>query len=98
MAGQRFGFSIGETACAEAAGVRMYDLHFDVDAICRAYEAIVPVAERLGVEPPRPRLADEPRRLSALNMGYFSVDSLQRPAQGGIASTDNNYRKMLKRD
>lgn len=57
MAGQRFGFSIGETACAETAGVRMYDLHFDVDAICRAYEAIVPLAERLEVDAPRPRLA-----------------------------------------
>jgi len=55
--GQRYHFGIAETAIAEAAGVTLYDLHTDVDAICRAYEAIVPVAERLGVDPPRPSLA-----------------------------------------
>ena len=55
--GQRFSCGIGEQAVAESAGIKMYDLHFDVDAICRAYEAAVPVAERLGVDPPRPRLA-----------------------------------------
>jgi len=54
---QRFGFSIGETAIAESAGVTLYDLHTDVDAICRAYDAIVSLADRLGVDPPTPRLA-----------------------------------------
>jgi hypothetical protein len=33
-------------------------LHFDVEAISRAYEAIKPVAKRLGVEAPTPRLAE----------------------------------------
>jgi len=55
--GQRYWFGIVETAIAESAGVTLYDLHTDVDAICRAYETIVPVAERLGVDPPRPGLA-----------------------------------------
>ena len=55
--GQPFSFGIADTAIAEAGGVSLYDLHTNVDAICRAYEAIVPVAERLGVEPPRPSMA-----------------------------------------
>ncbi len=55
--GQRYGFGIADTAVAESAGVTLYDLHTDVDAICRAHETIRPVAERLGVDPPRPGLA-----------------------------------------
>ncbi|MHC4716018.1 MAG: uroporphyrinogen decarboxylase family protein, partial [Planctomycetota bacterium] len=55
--GQRYHFGIVDTAVAESAGVSLYDLHTDVDAICRAYEAIAGVAERLGVDPPRPSLA-----------------------------------------
>ena len=54
---QSYSFGIADTAMAEAAGVTLYDLHTDVDAICRAYEAVEPVARRLGAEPPRPRLA-----------------------------------------
>ncbi len=55
--GQAFGFSFSDAVLAEAAGVPMKALHFDVDAITRAYDAIVPVAERLEISAPRPRLA-----------------------------------------
>ncbi len=55
--GQRYSFGIVDTAVAESAGVTLYDLHTDVDAICRAYDAVAPVAERLGVDPPTPSLA-----------------------------------------
>jgi len=54
---QRYGFGLGDTLLAEVGGAPLDALHHDVDAICRCYEAIVPLAERLGVEPPRPRLA-----------------------------------------
>ena len=54
---QPFGFSFSDAVLAEAAGVPLRALHFDVDAICAAYDAIRPVAERLGVSVPRPRLA-----------------------------------------
>jgi len=54
---QRYSFGMADTLLAEVGQVPLDALHRDVDAICRCYEAIVPVAERLGVEPPRPRLA-----------------------------------------
>ena len=43
---------------AEAGRVAQKDLHFDLEAICKAYEAIKPIAARLGVEAPQPRLAE----------------------------------------
>ena len=55
--GQAFSFSFADSAIAESGGVPLDALHADVDAICRAYDCIKPVAERLGVDPPRPRLA-----------------------------------------
>jgi len=55
--GQRYSFGLAESLLAEVAGVPQAALHTDVDAMIRAAEAIVPVAERLGVDPPRPHLA-----------------------------------------
>ena len=55
--GQTYSFSFSDSLLAEVAKVPQSALHYDTDAICRAYEAIVPVAERLGVDPPQPRLA-----------------------------------------
>lgn len=55
--GQAFEFGFTDSLLAEVAGVGQRDLHFDVAAICKAYEAIKPVAKRLGVEAPKPRLA-----------------------------------------
>lgn len=49
-------FAVADTALAEAGGVPLDALHCDADAICRCYDAIVPVAERLGVDSPTPRL------------------------------------------
>jgi len=54
---QPFSFSLADSLLAEVAGIPQRLLHFDVDAICRAYEAIKPVASRLGIAPPAPRLA-----------------------------------------
>lgn len=55
--GQRFGFSLTESLLAEVAGVRQWDLHFDVGAMIRAAGAVAPVTERLGVGAPKPHLA-----------------------------------------
>ena len=55
--GQPFSFGIADSALAEAGGTTLDALHFDVDAICRAYEAIEPVARRFGIPAPKPRLA-----------------------------------------
>ncbi|MDY7009588.1 MAG: uroporphyrinogen decarboxylase family protein [Planctomycetota bacterium] len=55
--GQPYGFSFSDSLLAEVGNVLQSALHHDADAICRAYEAVVPVAERLGVDPPQPRLA-----------------------------------------
>ena len=55
--GQPFSFGLTDSLMAEAAGVPQASLHSDVDAICRAYDAVRPIAERLCVEPPQPRLA-----------------------------------------
>ncbi len=55
--GQDYSFGFSDRVLAEAAGVPLDALHFDVDAIVAAHEAIKPVAERLGVAPPPPHLA-----------------------------------------
>jgi len=54
---QRYGFGIGDTVLAEVGGVPLDALHHDVDAIIDCHEKVKPVAERLGVDPPKPHLA-----------------------------------------
>ena len=55
--GQAFSFGFADSALAQAGGVTLDALHFDVDANFKACDAIKPVAERLGVDPPKPKLA-----------------------------------------
>ena len=55
--GQNFSFGFSDSLIAEVGGVQQKQLHFDVEAILRAYENIKPLANRLGVESPVPRLA-----------------------------------------
>ncbi len=55
--GQPFGFSLAESLLAEVAGLPQADLHTDVGAMIRAVDAVAELAQRLGVEPPRPHLA-----------------------------------------
>ncbi len=64
---QSFSFGLADSVIAEVGGVPQKALHFDVEAILRSYEAIKPVAERLGVPAPVPRLA---------GFGYPSIASL----------------------
>lgn len=54
---QPFSFSFADSLLAQAGGVPLDALHRDVDAICRAHEAVKPIAERLGVQAPKPHLA-----------------------------------------
>ena len=55
---QAFEFGFSDSLLAEAGQIPQRNLHFDVEAISTAYEAIRPIAERLGVEAPKPRLAE----------------------------------------
>lgn len=55
--GQPFGFSFADSLVAEVGGIPQSALHTDVDAICHAFDAVRPLAARLGVAPPTPRLA-----------------------------------------
>lgn len=54
---QDFSFGFSDSLLAEVGKVPQDALHFDVEAICQAYESIKPIAKRLGVQPPKPRLA-----------------------------------------
>lgn len=54
---QPYYFGMLDSLLAEAGGVPLDALHRDVDAICRAYEGINPLADRLGIDRPRPRIA-----------------------------------------
>ena len=54
---QPYFFGFADSVAAEAGRVPLDALHRDAAAIIRAFDALVPVAERLGVSPPRPRLA-----------------------------------------
>ncbi|MBI2191932.1 MAG: hypothetical protein HYU36_08110 [Planctomycetes bacterium] len=57
MRQQPYSFGFADTLLAEVGGVSLGALHHDVDAICRSYDAIRTVADRMGVPAPRPRLA-----------------------------------------
>lgn len=65
--GQNFIFYFSDSLLAEIAGVSQKALHFDLEAICKAYESIKPLAKRLGVPVPQPRLA---------GFGYTSLAAL----------------------
>jgi hypothetical protein len=55
--GQPFSFGIADTAAAEAGGYPLNELHWNIEAICACWDALLPMAERLGIDPPRPHLA-----------------------------------------
>lgn len=55
--GQNYSFIFTDALTAQAGGVKQSRLHFSVDEIMRAYEKIKPLAERLNVPVPIPRLA-----------------------------------------
>jgi len=50
-------FSFSDSLLAEAGGVPQRSLHTDLEAISEAYSAVKPLAKRLGVEAPVPKLA-----------------------------------------
>ncbi|HUW82583.1 MAG TPA: uroporphyrinogen decarboxylase family protein [Phycisphaerae bacterium] len=54
---QPYQFGFFDSLIAEAGGVPQAALHLDVDAICHAYQAVEPIARRLGVDAPKARLA-----------------------------------------
>ncbi|MBU0477026.1 hypothetical protein KKC91_00440 [bacterium] len=54
---QRFSFGFSDSLLAELGGVKQDELHSSVDAIYKAYESIKPLAERMGVKSPKPRIA-----------------------------------------
>jgi len=55
--GQRFVFGFTDTLLAEVGGVPLDALHFDVDAMLRAADSVIPIAEQLGATPPIPHIA-----------------------------------------
>ncbi|MDP6112592.1 MAG: uroporphyrinogen decarboxylase family protein [Planctomycetota bacterium] len=54
---QPFSFGLADSLLAEVGETPLDALHGDVDAICHCYDMIRPVADRLGIDHPRPRLA-----------------------------------------
>lgn len=54
---QKFAFGFTDALLTEVGQVSLRDLHFDVDAIIHAHEAVQPIADRLGVPGPRPHIA-----------------------------------------
>ncbi len=55
--GCRFGFGFADTLVAKMGGVPLYQLHYNAKDIVKAFESMKPLAERLGVPAPVPRLA-----------------------------------------
>jgi len=83
---QPYSFGFSDSALAEAAGIPMDALHRDVDAICLAHDAIVPLARRLQVEPPRPCLG---------GFAYSHVSSLGAEVEFA-AGSEPNVRPILR--
>jgi len=85
MRRQSYSFGLTDTLLAEVGRLPLDVLHRDVDAICRCYECIVSVAERLGVEPPCPRLA---------GFSYNHVSTLGAPIVF-VAGSEPNVKPIL---
>ena len=73
---------------AKNAGVSLKSTHFDVDAILKAYDGIKPLAEKLGVDAPRPRLA---------GFAYPHVVSLGTPTEFPEDGEPNVFRSSRRR-
>lgn len=54
---QAYSFGFTDALCAKIAGVTTKSMHFDVDSIFKAFDGIIPLAQELGVDAPKPRLA-----------------------------------------
>ncbi len=55
--GQQFNCGISESLIAKYAGIKLFRLHFDPDAIIFAYQKARELANRIGIEAPVPHLA-----------------------------------------
>jgi hypothetical protein len=55
--GCHFGFGFADTLMARTGGITLYQLHSDARGIVKAFESMEPLAKRLGVPAPVPRLA-----------------------------------------
>lgn len=55
--GWEYGFGFTDAFVAETGGIPLSLFHFDARAIVKAFESMKPLAERLGVPPPVPRMA-----------------------------------------
>ncbi len=53
---QDFWFGFSDYLLAEAGGVPLEALHWDIDSVCRAYDQVEIIAKRLAVLPPKPHL------------------------------------------
>ena len=85
---QPYSFGISESLMAKNAGISLKSMHFDVDAILKAYDGIKPLAEKLGVDAPRPRLA---------GFAYPHVVSLGTPTEFPEDGEPNVFRSSRRR-
>jgi len=69
---QPYSFGFADSLLAENAGIKLKSMHFDAEAILRAFDSIKPLADELGVDAPKPRLA---------GFGYPHVVSLGTPVE-----------------
>lgn len=69
---QPYSFGFAESLMAKNVGISLKSMHFDVDAILKAYDGIKPLADELGVVAPKPGLA---------GFGYPHVVSLGAPVE-----------------
>lgn len=79
--GQKFNFTFSDTLIAQVGEVTLSQLHFDAKAVLKAYPRLKPLAKRLGVQPPKPRLAGfvYPHIASLGTKIDFPVDSEPKP-------------------
>jgi len=54
--GNRYSFGLAEYLMTEITGIPLSQMHFDAKAIVKGYESLKPLAERLGIAPPVPRM------------------------------------------
>ncbi len=55
--GYKYGFGFTDTLVAEMGGITLSRLHFDAKSIVKAFNSMKPLAERLDVPAPAPRMA-----------------------------------------
>ena len=93
--GQPFSFGFFDTVSAELAGVKAYSLHTDAEAVCKAADAMIPLAGHLGVPAPAPHMYGiSYMHVAALGSEVVNTPDLPEPWVGPLLRSPGEIENL----